>query len=494
MTTRYSHKQNLQGPLCKAALVATCLATQIYPISHEDKTLAYTALNTGYELIKKKEYAAALPYLEKSVDLDPENVDAQVVFGDLLSKNDTSEKAILHYRIADTLRPNNTAIIYRMVRAEKSSGHLTEAHTLARKLVLLEPDTVDFQVLLARICHDQRDFKNAIKIYQRVIAQYPTYTQLDYVYEWLGYAYLNNGDWQKCWHTFEHIAHNKYKPTANQPWWQQQDPTGKTLLIIEGGGFCEDPVYGYGYGDTFQALHYLKEFKKKNCTIIVQARRELIPLLSLCPYIDSLIEQGANQPRHDLQTTTGRIFQNVNTSPESIPQGIPYLYAAPSLIQFWKNFLAHDTNIKIGLCWKSNDNNRSIPLQRFSPLATIKGISLYSLQKINSECDAQEFSIIKFPEDFDKTHGRFMDTAAVMKNLDLVITIDTSIAHLAGALGTPTWLLLPYNSDWRWLHMPDTTPWYPTIRLFRQTDQDDWQSVIDLVLRELKKTTQTKTD
>jgi len=126
-----------------------------------------------------------------------------------------------------------------------------------------------------------------------------------------------------------------------------------------------------------------------------------------------------------------------------------------------------------------------MPVDYFAQLAQIPNVSLYSLQKTYGEQDAKALPINHFEQSFDQKHGRFMDTVAVMKNLDLVITVDTAIAHLAGALGIPVWILLPRYADGRWLSDPKTTPWYPTMRLFRQQKADDWENVIQEVIREL---------
>lgn len=131
--------------------------------------------------------------------------------------------------------------------------------------------------------------------------------------------------------------------------------------------------------------------------------------------------------------------------------------------------------------------NKNIQLATFDPLAQLQNIQLYSLQKIHGYKELQNctFNLHIFDETFDRDNGRFMDTAAIMKNLDLIITIDTSIAHLAGALGVPVWVLLPYKADWRWMLNKTNSPWYPTMRLFRQKKPGDWETVIQEIIKEL---------
>jgi len=167
------------------------------------------------------------------------------------------------------------------------------------------------------------------------------------------------------------------------------------------------------------------------------------------------------------------------------------LYADKSLTEYWHQELTHDTNFKVGLCWQGNANystqslreavkTKSLHVGMFEPLSRIPGVSLYSLQKVSGEDQLSniDFSVHTFDGDFDNSHGRFMDTAAVMKNLDLIITVDTSTAHIAGGLGVSTWVLLPYLADWRWLLDRTDSPWYPSMRLFNQPEKNGWESVI----------------
>ena len=191
----------------------------------------------------------------------------------------------------------------------------------------------------------------------------------------------------------------------------------------------------------------------------------------------------------------------LNTQEETIPAMNPYLFADETLVALWKEKLKDDKNFKIGICWQGNPNynthflrlviaSKFIRSSTFAPIGAISGVSIYSLQKDPAdnvdESLPEGFIVHTFDGNFDKDHGRFMDTAAVMKNLDLVITVDTSIAHLAGGLGVPVWVMLPKPADWRWLLDRTDSPWYPTMRLFRQTVTGNWTTVIDEICEALK--------
>jgi ADP-heptose:LPS heptosyltransferase len=183
-----------------------------------------------------------------------------------------------------------------------------------------------------------------------------------------------------------------------------------------------------------------------------------------------------------------------DTDELTIPHNTPYLYANNQLVEYWRKKLASDHTFKIGICWQADthDNARekavktdaqkkSIPLALLAQLATIPNVTLYSLQKINGLDQLNHTDAVQVFDNLDEDNGPFMDTAAIMINLDLIITIDTSIAHLAGGLGVPVWVLLFHHADWRWMLDRTDSPWYPTMKLFRQKQPDKWQSIINVL-------------
>ena len=216
--------------------------------------------------------------------------------------------------------------------------------------------------------------------------------------------------------------------------------------------------------------------------------------------MDKLITDFGDKLKFDYQIPLLNIPGVIKTNLKTIPAEIPYLKADPQLVNFWKNKLAHDKKFRIGLCWHVDPEHeldkspwaiRSFPAHLFVPLNTAGNVSFYSLQKINGEEQLKNlpdsFSIHTFGYNFDEKHGRFMDSAAVIMNLDLIITVDTSIAHLAAAMGKKVWMILPYSPDCRWYDDRSDTPWYPTMRLFRQPKPYDWESVSKELTNALKK-------
>jgi hypothetical protein len=186
----------------------------------------------------------------------------------------------------------------------------------------------------------------------------------------------------------------------------------------------------------------------------------------------------------------------MHTTLESIPADIPYVFTDPQLVEFWRQKLAKWEGFKVGIVWQGNPNwstdwQRSIPLAHYAPLAKLRGVRLVNLQNgpglEQLRKFAEPWSVIDFGEEVDASAGAFMDTAAIMKSLDLVITSDTAAAHLAGALGVNVWLALQMMPEWRWMLNRNDSPWYPTMRLFRQTRWGDWPGVFERIGSELER-------
>lgn len=298
---------------------------------------------------------------------------------------------------------------------------------------------------------------------------------------------------------------------------QSHDLHGKTIWIRA----------EWNLGDTMQFMRYAKKLHEFGATIILEPQKPLVKLLAQCPYIDAIMEKGIvaqtvdkvsyrcpclgailpeQKPNQsiDFIVSLARLPAIFDELPKNIwqeTQIVPYLYANSDLVTYWKKQLNHDNNLKIGLCWfgdARHNPERFISLQKFTDLVRIDGISLYSLQKNEGVEQLEQFSekekIQTFGQNFDTTHGSFMDTAAIIKNLDLIITVDTSIAHLAGALGVKTWLLLPKEPEWRW-QKPRNSAWspnYPNTQVFTQPHPGDWQSVIQTITNLLQHQLQEK--
>ncbi|NJL22841.1 MAG: hypothetical protein HC895_21695 [Leptolyngbyaceae cyanobacterium SM1_3_5] len=306
----------------------------------------------------------------------------------------------------------------------------------------------------------------AILHHRRAIALAPNDAEAHF-----GYAFtlLISGDLQAGFAEYEwrwRLAYNPPRKLA-QPRWDGAPLNGKTLLL-----WAEQ-----GFGDTIQFVRYVSLLAKQG-RVIVECQPSLRSLLTSVPGIAQVIPQGEPLPDFDLQAPLLSVPHLLKTAIDTIPAPVPYLQPTRSIELPGK--------FKIGIAWAGDPKNpinqrRSCPVDQFLKLRSIPDVTLYSLQKDRT---------VELPEDVIDLSDRlqdFADTAAIVAQLDLVISIDTALAHLAGAMGKPIWVVLPFSPDWRWLLHRSNCPWYPTMRLFRQPQASDWDSVFTSIAAELQR-------
>ncbi len=264
--------------------------------------------------------------------------------------------------------------------------------------------------------------------------------------------------------------------TFDRPLWDGSSLEDKTILIHVDGGL----------GDTIQFIRYAPFLKKLGSFVVFECPATLEPLLTNVAGVDRSIVRGVPVPPFDVHAPLMSLPRLFGTTLATIPGAAPYLAACPTRMVHWRQELAKIDGFKIGIAWQGNpkygeEPYRSIPLRYFEALAALPNVRLISLQKgAGSEQLPAPFEVIDWANRLD-LDGAFTDTAAIMMNLDLVVTSDTSIAHLAGALGTPVWIVLSFVPEWRWLLERSDSPWYPTMRLFRQSCFGDWEEVMKRV-------------
>jgi hypothetical protein len=299
---------------------------------------------------------------------------------------------------------------------------------------------------------------------------------------------LIEGNFDKGWEALESRwdQANTEKRIFPEPLWDGSPLNGKTILLYSEGGM----------GDTLQFVRYTDLVKELGGKVILEGQPRLLPLLSHCSSIDVLVAAGSPLPERDVHAPLLSLPRILKTRLETIPNKVPYLIADPGLLEQWRQQLSALPGFKIGIAWSGNPHHeknldRSIPVMQFASIARLPGVRLFSLQKgSGSEQLPQlsgQFPVVDLGPQLDLGAGAFMDTAAVMMNLDLILTSDTSIPHLSGALGAPTWLLLRTIPEWRWLLHREDSPWYPGMRLFRQKTPGDWAGVFEHVTQELRK-------
>lgn len=399
------------------------------------------------------------------------------------------KKAVKHYKKAFEKNKTDINIMLELALAHMPLGHYQKALALHDQILSYVPDHVDILRNKGFILKKMHHYPEAITVYQQALHQYPYDARLQ---RGISHAYLILGNFVQGWPAYEYrwIQPPSYIQEFKKYIEQHHDLTGKTVLLKT----------EYGLGDTMQFIRYAQLVKKLGATIIVESQKPLVELLSLCDFIDHVVPAGNTMPSTDFTCLLMSLPLVFDTTLETIPQNIPYLKADQKLTSYWKNQVNNKV-FNVGICWQADTHHgssdaivrkdaeeKSISLELLTDFAHLPHVHLYSLQKINGIKQLgsiSDNSIFHIFDDFDENNGSFMDSAAIMNHLDLIITIDTSIAHLAGGLGVPVWVLLPYNADWRWLLTRNDSPWYPTMKLFRQQKNGNWETVINILKEEL---------
>jgi len=490
-------------------------------------TSAQTHFNMGLALLRQKNIDTAMASFERAIVYKPSYSKAYANLGKILQQKKLKKQAIEQYKQAlsldsslleislalariyneqhkfqgsiDTLEESlkihsdDMALLFELANSYNMVNRIEEALEIYKRLEIRYPNRPAILYNIAYTLKKLGRLDEAFPYYDKVLQLNPTHAEAHFS---RGLAYIVVGDFENGFKDYEwrwkRPQQGSYR-NYPEPRWDGSDLDGKTIFL-----HAEQ-----GLGDTFQFIRYAQIAKEKGGTVIAGVQKPLVKLLSLCPYIDKVIALDEKPPAFDLHAPLMSLPYILKTTIDTVPTGIPYLYADPKLVEHWKKErLSSDKNIKVGICWQGNNKYstpmlratvalKSIEISKLNPRGTIPGVSIYSLQKTTGTDQLKtlppEFTIRTFDDDFDESNGRFMDTAAVIKNLDLVITVDTSIGHLAAALGKPTWVILPNPPDWRWMLECDNTPWYPTMRLFRQPTPGDWEGVIEVVTQELKK-------
>jgi Tetratricopeptide repeat len=361
--------------------------------------------------------------------------------------------------------------------AHKRQDKLDEAAQWYERALRQRQDYSEAWTNLGNVRREQAHFDEALDCHDRALACDPNSAEAHFNRAQL---LLLEADFARGWPEYEWRWRTPAFPrlTFTQPRWDGTDLGGRTILL-----HAEQ-----GLGDTLQFVRYVPLVKARGGRVILQCQRPLLRVLAGLDDVDLLVPQGAPLPPFDVRAPLLSLPGIFGTSLETVPNVVPYLQADSNHVERWRRELASLDGFKIGIAWQGNpktagDKKRSILLSALAPLAQLPGVRLISLQKgpgvDQLGAMARRFPVLDLGTSLDETSGPFMDTAAVMKNLDLVITSDTAVPHLAGALGVPVWVALPKVPDWRWLLQREDSPWYPTMRLFRQRSIGNWHEVFE---------------
>ena len=361
-------------------------------------------------------------------------------------------------------------------------GRLPEARAAALAALRLRPEFAEAHNNLGNVCHAQGQMEEALARFERSIELKPDYADphLNRALAW-----LLLGRWEEGWVEYEWRwqLRTVRRRDFRQPLWDGTPLKGRTILL-----HAEQ-----GLGDSLNFIRYAPLVQARGGRVVVVAPKPLLPLLAGCQGIDRLAAFGEPLPDFDVQAPLLTLPRLFGTRPDNVPADVPYLHVDAARVQRWRLWLVAYQGFKVGIAWQGDrkhrsDRQRSAALAQLAPLVQVPGVQLFSLQKGagTEQLSGCPFAVTDLGRWLDNAGGAFMDTAAVMQNLDLVVCVDTALAHLAGGLGVPVWLALPFAPDWRWLRERTDTPWYPSMRLFRQPHSGDWDSVFAQMAAELQ--------
>ncbi|MDA8138509.1 MAG: tetratricopeptide repeat protein [Desulfobacteraceae bacterium] len=461
-------------------------AEQCYAKAHQlapDLMPAY--VNLAELLAGKGELEKAVQNYREVLSRHPHLSTAQNNLGNIYLKQNRLDDAIECYRRVVDLEPRLAEGHFNLGSALRQAEIYEEAMASLLRAIQLKPDYADAWNNLALACKNIGDLDRSLTCFNRAIALDPELA----VAHWnRSFVYLLQNQYLEGWIDFDwrfRIPQRKsiYPFDLDGPRWSGELVPHAAILIHD----------EQGLGDTIHMVRYLPMVKARCRRLILETRKELVPLLKNAAGIDQLIVRSTNgrpEAKYDFHFPLLSLPRLFRTTPETAPGQQPYLLADRIKAEVWRNRLP-SSGMKIGLAWAgrpqhTNDRNRSCQLSQLRPILEMPGISFVGLQKGPATEQSKEFIGRSDFINLDAELSDFSDTAAVLTHIDLLITVDTAIAHLAGAMGKPVWVMIPFIPDWRWGMTSATTPWYPTMRLFRQPRPKDWEAVIQAMKKELE--------
>ncbi|WP_315833191.1 tetratricopeptide repeat protein [Bradyrhizobium prioriisuperbiae] len=432
----------------------------------------------GVIALQRGEDDRALDLLDEAIQLDPAHGEAHANMGVLLLKTCQHPQALAAYAAALTLQPDNVAALFGLAQTLTKLDLISFAHDAFRDVLARAPDYAEPVVDFAALLNEMGRTDEAVELVQDALARHPEHANLNTM---LFVCLFLRGDWRAAWpHNewrFKQPEVSKHLLPTDRPRWQGEDLAGKTILL----------QYEQGFGDILQFVRYAPMVKARGGRVVLRAPQPLMSLMRTVAGVDEVFDNEAKVPAFDVQVPLVSLPLIFDTQSDTIPATVPYITPDPDRVAQWRARLNVDlgahSGVSVGLVWQGNpahpyDWRRSLQLDRLRPLLDCPGARFVSLQVGPGAHQVQSFAGLVVDPSAGIDTTSFADVAAIIANLDLVITIDSAIAHLAGAMGKPVWILLAGFSDWRWLRDREDTPWYPQARLFRQTEAGDWAGVV----------------
>ena len=437
--------------------------------------------NLGVALQHQGKLGEALACFKEAVRINPDYADAHNNLGSAYQLQGELEEAAACYQRALRIRPDYAEARKNLGGVFHQQGRLEDAAACFRAALRLKPDFAEARKDLGVVLRDQGRLDEAVAAYREALRLRPDFPE---AHAALGMVHLLAGRFEQGWTEYEwRLRCQQFVPPElgdSLPFWDGSPLEGKTILV------CSEQ----GFGDVLQFVRFASVLKERGATVVFWCAPEMRELVATCPGVDHVITGLPTPVPCDCYTLLLSLPYRLGTTLATIPAQVPYLSAPPERRTYWQRELGGISGFKVGIAWQGNpghleDRQRSVRLEEFEPIAHVPGVRLLSLQKGPGTDQLPEFADRWGIVDLSTRMQSWADTAAAVGLLDLVISVDSAVVHLAGAIGAPAWVAQRYAPDWRWLLGRDDSPWYPTLRLYRQPRPGDWGSVFARIAREL---------
>jgi tetratricopeptide (TPR) repeat protein len=439
-------------------------------------------IGRGAALVALHRNAEALKPLQGAIEQLPRDAEAHIQYGVALLRLKRYEEALASFDCALAIQSDLPDVLNNRGAALVELDRPEEALITFQRAVALSGVSADTYTNLGLVQRSLGRYYEAMASFRQTLSRKPADPAASFA---LAFVHLTVGGFKEGWPLYEARFQ---EPTLAVPtrdfdvprWDGRESLLGKTLLV-----HAEQ-----GLGDAIHFCRYLPLLASQGINIVFEVMSSLKALMRSLPGTVQIIGRGERIPSVDYHCPLLSLPLALGTDLATIPAAVPYLKADPERVARWAARLQAIPGLRVGICWQGNPaveqlmwaRGRSIPLAELAPLAQVSGVSLVSLQKGAGSEQLGDVTfrdrVLDLGSELDRGPDAFLDTGAVMASLDLVISSDTSIVHLAGALARPTWTVLPAVAEWRWLRDRSDNPWYPTMRLFRQRRRGNWQSVV----------------
>ena len=443
-------------------------------LNRDIKAVAGEVYRLGMTLCQAGAYRQAAFQFRKLLIMDPDFSDAALALGHCLHMLGNHEEALTIYDQLLTASPHSEVVCNNRGTTLLEMGRYEEAAASFSHALELMPNLHDARIALATCCQALGRVSEAMTACDTVLMTAPEHSEAHWNRSLL---LLLKGNYREGWREYEWRwrKRNFTSPLRDfpQPLWRGEAPAGRTILIHAEQGF----------GDTLQFCRYVPLVADRSARVAFECHPPLLELMKSLTGNVHVIPMGQPLPDFDLHVPLMSLPLLFDTTIDNIPATVPYLNPPVTRLPFWRGQITDNGCLKVGLCWAGKgypDPRRSCPVELLTLLANVGGVSWFSLQP--GWKASLPFSMI----DLTGHLHDFADTATLISHLDLIITIDTAVAHLAGALGKPTWVMLTHAPDWRWMLDREDSPWYPSMRLFRHVKPGSWEDVIQRIGHSLK--------